>query len=93
MQRLTQSDSADALEWLAGIDGFSGFDVPGWERQVWVLHAMYETDDRPSGLSYDEVRRIELRAGTVEPLVVGNVNLDELVWSLSKMSRHFWLGC
>jgi hypothetical protein len=40
---------------------------------------MYETDDRPSGLSHDEVRRIELGAETVEPLTVGDVNLDELV--------------
>ena len=50
----------------------------GWDRQVWVLHAMYEADDRPSGLSHDEVHRIELEAGTVEPQVVGDVNLDEL---------------
>jgi hypothetical protein len=79
MQRLTQPESADALEWLGDLDGFCGYDAPGWERQVWLLHAMYEADDRPSGLSYDEVRRIELRAGTVEPLIVGDVNLDELV--------------
>jgi hypothetical protein len=78
MQRLAQSEAADALEWLDDIDGFCGYDAPGWERHVWVLHAMHEADDRPSGLSHDEVRRIELGAGTVEPLVVGNVNLDEL---------------
>jgi hypothetical protein len=79
MQRLTQSDSAIALEWLAGIDGFCGYDARGWERQVWVLHAMYEADDRPGGLSHDDVHRIELQAGVVEPLIVGDVNLDELV--------------
>jgi hypothetical protein len=78
MQRLAQSDSTKALEWLDGVEGFSGYDAEGWERQIWVLHAMYEADDRPSGLSHDEVRRIELGAGTVEPQVVGNVNLDEL---------------
>jgi hypothetical protein len=78
MQRLNQSDSANALEWLGDIDGFCGYDAEGWERRVWVLHAMYECDDRPGGLSHDEVRRIELRAGAVEPLIVANVNLDEL---------------
>jgi hypothetical protein len=78
MQRLSPSDSADALEWLDGIDGLSGYDAQGWDRTVCVLHAMYETDDRPDGLSHDEVHRIELEAGTVEPQVVGKVNVDEL---------------
>jgi len=78
MQRLTQLDATKALEWLDGNDGFCGYDPRGWGRQIWVLHAMYEADDRPSGLSHDEVRRIELDAGTAEPLVVGDVNLDEL---------------
>jgi hypothetical protein len=79
MQRLTQSDSANALGWLDGVDGFCGFDPQGWERQIWVLHAMYEADDRPSELSHDEIHRIERLAGTVEPLVVGDVNLDDLL--------------
>ena len=79
MRRLTPSDAADALEWLDGIEGFTGYDAQGWEGQRWLLHAMYETDDRPSGLSHDAVHRIELEAGTVEPVIVGDVNLDELV--------------
>jgi hypothetical protein len=58
MQRLTQPEATKALEWLDGIDGLCGYDPKVWGRDVWVLHAMYEADDRPGGLSHDEVRRM-----------------------------------
>jgi hypothetical protein len=35
----------------------------GWERSVWILNAMYETDELPGGLSHNDGRLIEEAAG------------------------------
>jgi hypothetical protein len=55
-----------------------GFTPTGWQSEIWVLHAMYERADIPGGLSHDDVHRIELAARTTEPIVVNDVNLDEI---------------
>jgi hypothetical protein len=54
-----------ALDWLerrcpgdSTTDGDSG-----WERSVWILNAMYETDELPGGLSHNDARLIEEAAG------------------------------
>jgi hypothetical protein len=60
-----------------GPDGFTGYDATGWDATVWVVHAMYETDEIPSDITHDEARRIELASGAAEPDMLGEINLDE----------------
>jgi hypothetical protein len=59
--------------------GFTGYDPTGWDATVWVVHAMYETDEVPGGFTHDEVRRIELAAGAVEPETSGDAKLDKFI--------------
>ena len=47
---------------------WTGFDVRGWAASIWILHAMYETDELPSSMTYDEERRIERDAGVVDEI-------------------------
>lgn len=49
-------------EWIGESAG-TGYDPEGWEDHTWVLHAMYETDTLPAGLSHDDVDRITRAAG------------------------------
>jgi hypothetical protein len=60
-----------------GLDGFTGYDATGWDATVWVVHAMYETDEIPGGITHDDVWRIERATGATEPDMLGKVNLDE----------------
>jgi hypothetical protein len=62
----------DPDEWEQVVDpawgfGFgdweTGHEVEGWEASAWILHAMYENDELPAGLTHDDVDRIE-RAAT-----------------------------
>lgn len=67
MDELAQKDALQATQWLedASPNGaFCGYDPPGWPANVWLLHAMYESDEIPAGLNHDEVERIEKAAGT-----------------------------
>ena len=41
-----------------------GFDPGGWPASCWILHAMYETDSLPDGLTHDDVWRIEEAAAS-----------------------------
>jgi hypothetical protein len=76
MQRIA---ATAALDWLRGLPPRGvGFDPTGWEAETWILHAMYERADVPGGLTHDDVRRIEVAAGTQEPVIINNVNLEEL---------------
>ena len=61
-----------------GPDRFSGYDATGWDATVWLVHAMYETDEIPSDITHDEARRIGLATGALEPDMLGEVNLDEV---------------
>jgi hypothetical protein len=81
MQRLPDAVAVAAAAWLKKeeFDGFTGFDAAGWDATCWILHAMYETATLPAGLSHDEVRRIEDAAGATEPVMVGDVDLTELL--------------
>lgn len=57
--------------------GWAACNAVGWPAHTWILHAMYETDQLPRGLTHDDVHRAELGAGTKPPTVIGDVNLDE----------------
>lgn len=71
------------LPWLQrgtsdfGAGTTTGFDLGGWDANGWLLHTMYELPDASPSWSYDDVEREEITTGTIEPLVVGDVNLSE----------------
>ena len=61
-----------------GEGAFTGYDPTGWDATVWVLHAMYETDEIPADTTHDEAHRIGLATGAFEPEMLGDINLDEV---------------
>jgi hypothetical protein len=65
MERLSQAEAQEALAWLEtrGLSGLTGYDASGWPAALWIPHAMYETDQLPSGLTHDEMARIERASG------------------------------
>ena len=72
-----QPASDDEVAWLLDVDeiGCTGFDPAGWPDTAWVLNAIYERSDVASGLTHDDVHRIEVAAGTAEPLIIGGLDL------------------
>jgi hypothetical protein len=69
----------ESIRWLADasdVGQTTGFDASGWPASVWLLHALYEAPSRSGELTHDDLRRLELAAGLVEPLVVNDVDLD-----------------
>lgn len=97
MKRLSDSS---LLSWLEGRveegSDATGFDASGWEASTWILHAMYETDAIPAGLTHDDVYRAERAAGLIERPMVGEVDLDELMPEAvvigSPLGRSGWPG-
>ncbi|WP_146116749.1 hypothetical protein [Microbacterium sp. MYb64] len=80
--RMARIDGAvEAIDWFAGgaeiPELFAGVDAHGWDADVWLLSAMYVNHSLPSGLTHDEVHKIQLSAGVEAPLVIADVNLDE----------------
>jgi hypothetical protein len=76
---LDVSDPGAELAWLDNrpdIEAVTGYDASGWEASVWVLHAMYENPSLPSDVSYHDRRQRSIEHGAIEPLIVGDVNLD-----------------
>jgi len=76
-------DPKAACEWLearlpAGSNGFTGYDVPGWEARVWILHSMYENARLPADITHDDVHRAGLASGGIEPVIIGDFNLEEM---------------
>src|SRR5579862_9991445 len=75
-----RSAEVHRLEWLEGrfpgVD-ITGYPATGWDASVWIPHAMYETDQLPGGLTYDDLARIERDAGASEPS--GRPALDDLL--------------
>jgi hypothetical protein len=82
MERLSQPDAVGALAWLnerTPDGGFTGYDPADWEAKVWIVHAMYETDELPSDVTHDDLHRMELAAGTREPAMLGDINLEDVL--------------
>ncbi|MFC7265049.1 hypothetical protein [Streptomyces lutosisoli] len=71
---LAPSSETDWLLALAG-DGLTGFMPPPLPDAAWVLNAMYEHQQGPADVSYDEYHRAQLADGSAEPLIVGGVDL------------------
>ena len=72
---LASGSAADWLRDLAG-DGLTGFMPPPLPDAAWVLNSMYEHEDGPTDVSYDEYHRDGLEAGLIEPHVGGGIDLD-----------------
>ncbi len=68
------------LSWLADlpdIEAVTGYDAQGWESSTWLLHAMYENPSLPTEITHHQGRQSRIAEGLIEPLIVGEVNLDE----------------
>ncbi|MEU6665172.1 hypothetical protein [Streptomyces sp. NPDC046727] len=74
---LASPRTADWLHELAG-DGITGFMPPPLPDAAWVLNAMYEHEQAPAGLTYDEYRRARVADGGVERTVLAGIDLTEL---------------
>jgi hypothetical protein len=75
---------ADPTEWMRELaddpsrEGYTGFDLELWDAHIWVLHAMYESDNElTGGVTADELRKQAIESGQLAPQTVGSVNLDE----------------
>lgn len=81
MKRLPARDAEHAVEWLkqtGPTSGFmTGFDPDGWPSQTWLLHAMYRNSALLGLGTHAEARRSKIESGLVEPVIIGDVNLDE----------------
>lgn len=56
----------------------TGYDVLGqWETSTRVLHPMYENPEAPEELSHADLRSGAIRAGKMQPALIGGVDLDE----------------
>lgn len=72
-------DQERELAWLLeqpGMDVVTGLDPAGWEDSTWVLHAMYENEQRHGTGTYDDVRLHRVAAG--EGAMVGTLDLDAM---------------
>ncbi|MEV5943450.1 hypothetical protein [Streptomyces sp. NPDC051994] len=72
---LAPSGATDWLLELCG-DGITGFMPPAMPDAVWVLNAMYEHEQGPADVSYHEYHQARLADGSVQPHVVGGIDLD-----------------
>lgn len=64
---------SSTTKWLldhAG-DGLTAFTPPRLPDAAWVLNAMYEHEQGPSDVSYDEAPRARLADGSLAPDIVG----------------------
>ncbi|MFE3503441.1 hypothetical protein [Kitasatospora sp. NPDC059160] len=66
-----------ATDWLSELcgDGLTGFMPPAMPDAVWVLNAMYEHEQAPTGMSHDEYHRARSAAGTAEPDTLPGIDL------------------
>jgi hypothetical protein len=68
------------LSWLAhrpDVEAVTGYDAEGWESSTWLLHAMFENPSLPTEVTHHELRQSHIAQGLIEPLIIGEVNLDE----------------
>jgi len=74
------SDEAQA-DWLGGAhaeEAVTGFDATGWEASTWIAHAIYELPGVSLEYTHDDAHRAALASGSVEPLIIGDVDLNEV---------------
>ncbi|CAL9340803.1 hypothetical protein SUDANB120_00264 [Streptomyces sp. enrichment culture] len=71
---LAPSGPADWLSKLCG-DGVTGFMPPAMPDAVWVLNAMYEHEQGPAEVSYDEYHRARRAEGSSRTHRIGGTDL------------------
>jgi len=79
-ERWTASDEAQA-DWLGGAhaeEAVTGFDATGWEARTLIAHAIYELPGVSLEYTHDDAHRAALASGSVEPLIIGDVDLNEV---------------
>lgn len=67
----------DAVVWLRELcddDGLTGFLAPAMPDAAWVLNAMYEHEQGPAAVSYDEYQKAAVADGTMPPQVIGGID-------------------
>ncbi|MFC8592180.1 hypothetical protein [Streptomyces atroolivaceus] len=69
-----------ATDWLLDLcgDGPTGFMPPAMPDAVWVLNAMYEHEQGPHDVSYDEYHQARLAEGSTQLPMVGSIGLDSV---------------
>jgi hypothetical protein len=71
------------LDWLeeqaADGDAATGYDLRGWEANTWILHAMYETEHVPDGITYDDLDRADRAANPLPPTLIGAADLGAVL--------------
>lgn len=67
-----------ATDWLLELcgDGITGFMPPAMPDAVWVLNAMYEHEQGPADVSYDEYHQARHTDGSTLPHIVAGIDLD-----------------
>lgn len=73
--------SSGEAHWLlesTGDDGLTGFMPPPLPDAAWVLHAMYEHEHGPSGMSYDDCHHAGPADAGIAPEIVGGVDLTRV---------------
>ncbi|MFF4602614.1 hypothetical protein ACFY12_07645 [Streptomyces sp. NPDC001339] len=76
---LWQLAASAETAWLAELcqdDGYTGFLPSGVPDAAWVLHAMYEHERGPGTVSHHQTYQAALADGTIEPMVVGGIDVD-----------------
>ena len=79
MERILDPEAE--LDWLAGRpeeESATGYDPAGWAGSIWILHAMYHNPVLDGLGTHDDIHRAAARAGTIAPLIIGEVNLEEV---------------
>ncbi|MEU9671202.1 hypothetical protein AB0E25_37760 [Streptomyces bobili] len=71
------SGTTDWLRELCG-DGMTGFMPPAMPDAAWVLNTMYEHEQGPTDLSYDEYHRARLTGGSGTFPIVADIDLDAM---------------
>ncbi len=75
---LHQLSGNHELKWLDersdGTPTFGGYNTSGWEDTIWILHAMYETQELSSGVTYHEAAQQSLRPDVSQAVDVGGCN-------------------
>lgn len=82
MRELRRTEARREMKWFRALPKWqaaTGFDQDGWPASRWVLHAMYRTVGDGS-LTHDDTRKAAIAAGEIQPLVIGDLDLDATAW-------------
>jgi hypothetical protein len=78
MDKLWPPAPSGTTDWLRDLcgDGLTGFLPPAMPDAAWVLNAMYEHEQGPTGTTHHEYRQARLAEGKLEPIAVGGIDLE-----------------